>query len=97
MSGWIQTIKASDGGDGDAEVECLLNPDMEKCKGTGTTKPKNTEVLAPLVCFGQNRHSSLAAVEEGRELGQVKAGFFRDLEQDGLPSDVAPLGKEGAA
>jgi hypothetical protein len=43
-----ETIKASDGGS-DAEVECLLNPDMDKCKGGATTKPKNTEVLAPKV------------------------------------------------
>lgn len=44
-----ETIKASDGGTGDEEVDCLLNPDLEKCKTSGTTKPKNTEVLAPKV------------------------------------------------
>jgi hypothetical protein len=44
-----ETIKASDGGTGDEEVDCLLNPDLEKCKTGGTTKPKNTEVLAPKV------------------------------------------------
>jgi hypothetical protein len=37
------------GGDGtsDEEVDCLLNPDLPKCASGGTTKPKNTEVLAP--------------------------------------------------
>jgi hypothetical protein len=56
-----ETIKASDGGS-DAEVECLLNPDLEKCKGGGTTAPKNTEVLAP-------------KVPEKLTTTQLKAGF----------------------
>lgn len=35
------------GGTSDEEVDCLLNPDLPKCASGGTTKPKNTEVLAP--------------------------------------------------
>lgn len=40
---------AGGGGSGtsDEEVDCLLNPDLPKCAGGGSTKPKNTEVLAP--------------------------------------------------
>jgi hypothetical protein len=44
-----QPKPSSGDGTSDEEVDCLLNPDLPKCATSGTTKPKNTEVLAPKV------------------------------------------------
>jgi hypothetical protein len=35
------------GGGNDDEVDCLLNPDLAKCKSGGSSKPKHDEILAP--------------------------------------------------
>ena len=35
------------GGGSEDEIECLLNPDLAKCKTGGASKPKTDEVLAP--------------------------------------------------
>jgi hypothetical protein len=42
-------IKPASGGSGasDEEVDCLLNPDLPKCQKSGTSQPKEREILAP--------------------------------------------------
>jgi hypothetical protein len=75
--------KPAGGGTSDEEVDCLLNPDLPKCASGGTTKPKNTEVLAPKV---PDKLSS-SQLKDG--FNGIKSGAKKCGSQHGAPAGTS--------